>query len=69
MLRCGITRLKIVNLEHCIAAGRHRLATGQTRWIIANRNAVVSPNSSMPFSASNAPINCHSAFRNRFAWP
>jgi hypothetical protein len=35
-----------------------RMERGQTSWIIANRKAVVSPNSSTPFSASKAPIIC-----------
>jgi hypothetical protein len=34
------------------------LPTGQTFWIMVNRNAVVRPNKSIPFNASRAPIIC-----------
>src|SRR5215469_1786971 len=41
----------------------------QTSWIIANRNAVVSPNSSIPFSASSAPIICQCCSKDTLSWP
>jgi hypothetical protein len=50
-------------------SGVYRPAVGQTRWIMANRKAVVRPNSSMPFSASSAPIICHLLPRKMLAWP
>ena len=44
--------------SHCHDFGcRSRLPTGQTCWIMANRKAVVSPNSIIPFRASSAPIS------------
>ena len=46
-----------------------RRASGQTSWIIANRNAVVSPNSSMPLSASKAPIICQCGSSETLSWP
>jgi hypothetical protein len=48
---------------------RARLPMGQTLWIMANRNAVVSPNRSIPFNASNAPIICHWLSRYRPTCP
>ena len=45
------------------------LPIGQIAWIIPNRKAVVSPNSSHAFSASIDPISCQWASRNRFACP
>jgi hypothetical protein len=39
-----------------IASGSHHARVGQWRSSTAKRNAVVKPNSIMPFSASSAPI-------------
>jgi len=53
-------------------AQRRRLSLrdkGQTSWIIANKTAVVSPNSSIPLSASRAPIICHCGSSDTLSWP
>lgn len=44
--------------HHGMIGGCHlRFSTGQTRWIMPYRNAVVSPNNIIPFSASSAPMS------------
>jgi hypothetical protein len=46
-----------------------RVPLPQTRSMIPNRKAVVSPNSNHPFSASIAPISRQRSSRNRFECP
>ena len=45
------------------------LSTDQTFSITEKRNAVESPNSSHPLSASSAPIRCHRSSRLTFVCP
>ena len=59
----------VVDLHAITQPQDPKLLAGQTRWIMANRKAVVRPNSSMPFSASSAPIICHLGSRKTLAWP
>jgi hypothetical protein len=44
-------------------------SVAQTFSSMPNRNAVVSPNSSQPFSASRAPISCQCAARSMLVCP
>ena len=64
--RIGLAR-RCDGRYHChpqggLLAGReirnHNVPNGQTLCIMANRKAVVRPNSSIPFNASRAPISC-----------
>ena len=48
---------------------RHFVSGIQTLSITANKNAVVSPNSSHPFSATIAPMRCQRSTSPRFVCP